>query len=346
MKILLFILFILISVVSYGQELEIKPKVFNFGTIKEVNGVVTATFEIKNVGKKPYIMNYSYTTCGCIATDLSKKPLMPGKSRTVKINFDPMKRPGTINKEVVLVSSNYKQRDVLKLSGNVIPRKKSIEELYPHEMIKGVKISDDRLPFGLVAAGREHATFLTIYNPTNKSVTLSATTIEGGYGKVELSETVLKPKNEAILDFAFMLDGVEEYGIITDTVYLTVDGERWRGIAVSALALYDIENISDEERANAPTAIVAPLNYSISKNEEVVVKIGNTGKSTLKVLSVVIESGEAEYVLQSEKIKPNKQGSISLKLKGRQASVSLLFNDPLQPIVTIRLRDKEDTNIY
>ncbi len=342
MRILLTILFTLVGVICSAQQLEITPATCDLGKIREVDGVVKATFTIKNISDRAYILNYSYSGCGCIASDISKKPLMPNKSREIEIEFNPAGRPGVIRKEVVMISDNRKQKDILFITGEVIPRPKSVKELYPIEAIEGVSLSDDMLPMGVMMQGESSQTILTIYNGGNKSATIEAMLADGSRGEVALSGSKVEPNREIILDFGFNLtDSI--YGNISDTIYLNINGKRWdKGIVVNGMVIYNTFNLTDSERESAPIAIISPLNYEVTKGESVEIAIRNNGKSNLNILDILVERGVIEYDLSTKIVKPQESGILKIEMLGdSDASVTLLLNDPQQPITTIRLRKQK-----
>ncbi len=342
MKFLCIIFALFLSVCAFAQQqIEITPAQFNFGKIKEENGAIKAKFTIKNISKKPYILNYSYSGCGCVLSKITKEPLMPNKSREIEVVFDPKGRPGLITKDLVLVSNNRKQQDKLPIRGEVIPRKKSVEELYPINTEEGLRLSDDKLPLGVVGVGENHTSFITVYNSSKKRMRLEASLADGALATVKIDTTTLGANRETMLHFTFNLADNEVYGEVKDTIILKVDGKIIpQKVLVNALAIYNIFNISDSERENAPIAILSPRKHTLSRGESINLEILNNGASNLKILDVVVEKGSADYKLSAREIAPKGKAKVSVTLKGDMASVSLLTNDPESPIITLTLKER------
>ena len=88
----------------------------DFGTIKQ-DGDGTCSFTFKNTGHKPLVLLNVRTSCGCTTPYWPRKPIMPGKTGTINIEYD-THRIGNFQKTIT-VYSNAKLV-VLKIKGTVI----------------------------------------------------------------------------------------------------------------------------------------------------------------------------------------------------------------------------------
>ena len=74
-------------VASYAQtlsdELVFEERVFDFGEIKEENGLVSHEFEFKNVSQKVISINGVTSGCGCVQFEFPKEPLRPDRKSVV-----------------------------------------------------------------------------------------------------------------------------------------------------------------------------------------------------------------------------------------------------------------------
>lgn len=320
-----------------GGQLKIEPQVVDFGVIREEDGVVKAKFRITNISKKPYIMNYSYSGCGCVSSKVSKEPLMPGASRDITVTFDPARRPGVFNKEMTLISDNKKYVDALKIRGEVIPKPKSIAEMYPIKAIDGLQLSSDVFPFGIISQNEKHTGVINMFNNSDKVVNIRVVSVGDALGHAEVSSSELKPKREGQLQFIYDLKGNKRYGELSNSIEIFINGKRWeRQIAVKALAIFNFFEMTNDERKMAPRAIVSPLEYNVGT---VTVPIHNNGKSDLRVLSVIKSSEDVSCRLSTEVIAQGQTGSITITAS-RECEVTLLFNSPDTPIVVIKLKTK------
>lgn len=79
----------------------------------------TFTFEFKNTGKTPIIVNNVQTSCGCTTADKPAEPVQPGKSSKISVKYD-TKRVGEFTKTIT-VTTNVGEPVVLTIKGKVAP---------------------------------------------------------------------------------------------------------------------------------------------------------------------------------------------------------------------------------
>ncbi|MET0636825.1 MAG: DUF1573 domain-containing protein [Chitinophagaceae bacterium] len=91
----------------------------NFGKIKH-NVPVTYFFEFKNISDKPLVVENAYATCGCTVPERPEKPIMPGETGKLKVQFNAA-AVGPINKEIYVKFAGVEQNKTLKITGEVLP---------------------------------------------------------------------------------------------------------------------------------------------------------------------------------------------------------------------------------
>lgn len=110
------------TVASFAQgKLQFNKTVHDFGKVPEA-GVVTYTFEVKNVGTAPVVITNAQASCGCTTPEWSKSPIMPGASSTIKVGYSTAGRPGVIDKNITIFSNAENSQEVLKIKGSVTPK--------------------------------------------------------------------------------------------------------------------------------------------------------------------------------------------------------------------------------
>ncbi len=125
MKHLLFILTaMLLSVGSLSAQekqavISAKETIFDFGTIKEVDGKVTHAFVIENTGDGPLVITRVIASCGCTTPEWTKEPIAPGKTGDVNITYNPAGRPGPFVKTISIYSNGKKGSYILTIKGKV-----------------------------------------------------------------------------------------------------------------------------------------------------------------------------------------------------------------------------------
>ena len=89
--------------VSNGAKIEFAKETHDFGDIKYGSDGVY-NFEFKNTGSAPLILSNAKGSCGCTTPFWSKEPINPGKTGSIKVEYD-TKRPGPFNKSVTITSN-------------------------------------------------------------------------------------------------------------------------------------------------------------------------------------------------------------------------------------------------
>lgn len=150
----LIISFLLLNLSVSAASLKFSESVWDFGTIKEEGGDVTHTFTMENRGSNPVVIYNIQTSCGCTTTKYSHKPLMKGETSTIEIAFDPRFRPGHFMKDIYVYTSAESDPIILKIKGDVTPRTLSLEERYPYNINKEMRIGSTYTTFRAVPVGR------------------------------------------------------------------------------------------------------------------------------------------------------------------------------------------------
>lgn len=90
----------------------------NFGEVPE-GPTAEYDFNFVNTGKEPIIISEAHGSCGCTVPTYSKEPVYPGKKGTIHVVYTTERRPGMINKEIIINSNAKQQPMTLRISGTV-----------------------------------------------------------------------------------------------------------------------------------------------------------------------------------------------------------------------------------
>ena len=77
----------------------------------------THSFEVKNTGNKPLVIQDVTTSCGCITVDFTKEPVQPGGTATVKVTYK-ADRAEYFNKTVTIYGNAEQLPVQLHVAGN------------------------------------------------------------------------------------------------------------------------------------------------------------------------------------------------------------------------------------
>lgn len=130
------------------------------------------TFTGVNRGDRPLVILDVTTTCGCTVPRFSKRPVLPGDRTEITVSYDPTNRPGAFDKELWIYSSDRKRIATLTIRGEVVPRAKSVEELYPVDAGGGLRLNTTLCAFTYIYPGVRMQSSVGYVNTSDRTVSL------------------------------------------------------------------------------------------------------------------------------------------------------------------------------
>lgn len=153
------------------SSLRFTRSVWDFGTIREADGKVSCSFEYVNRGKAPVVIDQVNVSCGCTTPEFSRKPIKAGERGVLKVTFDPANRAGEFAKEITVFTGGRRYRTTLRITGNIIARTKTVEELYPTAVGDcGLRIDARSLPFNYVTQNERNNLFINYINTSSRPI--------------------------------------------------------------------------------------------------------------------------------------------------------------------------------
>lgn len=89
-----------------------------FGAIK-LESENACEFVVTNTGKKPLIIENVQASCGCTTPKKPEKPIQPGKSDVIKVQFKPSSEGNGVEKTVTVTANTEPKINVLKIKADV-----------------------------------------------------------------------------------------------------------------------------------------------------------------------------------------------------------------------------------
>lgn len=90
-------------------SVEFDRLVHDFGTVaSETNN--STTFKVTNTGKKPLIIDEVKASCGCTTPKKPEKPILPGESDVITVNFRPTEAQKNDQMKTITVAANTEPR--------------------------------------------------------------------------------------------------------------------------------------------------------------------------------------------------------------------------------------------
>ena len=331
------------------NKLIFEPSVHNFGEIQEVDGNVSHIFKGVNHSSKPILIVEVTATCGCTVPKFSQKPILPGAIFEINVTFSPINRPGTFQKNLYVISSDYKKIATLTIKGVVIPRTKTIDELYPFAISEGVRLARTTCSFTYVYIGRSSQSSIGYINSSNKDIQLKLISkLTSGY--LEVTYPTLIPAGESgEINMRYLIPkNALHYGTTEDVFRLVVNG-RESNILLVAHAI-SVDNPQDIEDKSAPKQQIAknfikfgPLKDNDPTKRQTLT-ISNEGRGELNIRVVEVE-GDFEVSLKGgDKIAVGTSQEITISLDPKKQDYgttssyfTIITNDPKRPMRKIRV---------
>jgi len=344
----LIIFAISINYIFAQANIYFKEKVHNFGKIYEEKGDVSYDFIFKNTGNKELTLTNVKASCGCTTPDWPKYPIKPGETGTIHVSYNPVNRPGPFNKSITISSNAKNNTVVLKISGEVIPRKKTVNDLYP-DKIGNLMLENNTFSFTKVYNNQIKKSSLNIYNPTDKDMLISFENVPK-HISLSVQPRVIKAKSKAKITGSYNAKLKNDWGYVSDKVFLKINGVRQtHPLKISARIVENFKAMSAEEKAKAPKLSVDKRLVNLGKIKENEIKtfsftIKNTGKTALIIRK--IDSGCSCFKIKSSKnkIAPNESAKllITLNPKGRKGKlhkiITIINNDPQNSVLRLQVK--------
>lgn len=335
---------------SYGQKskMEFEKKQHNFGAIKEEGGKVTYEFQFKNTGDAPLIINHVQASCGCTTPRWNKGPIIPGKTSSIKVAFDPRRRPGNFSKQIRVLNNSESPTIVLTIKGTVTPRVRPIQEVYRRPIGK-MRVKTDHLPFTQVYNDQVKTDSLEFVNMDKEPLTLGIKRIPA-HLKAKIVPEKIMPGKKGWIVVTYDGNTKNAFGFHMDRIYLTQNGEGnyQYSVGVSATIMENFTKLTAKERKNAPIVDYNQKVYDfgeITEGDRIehIFKISNKGKRNLIIRNIRTTCGCTVAKPGKEVLAPGEKTELKVSFNsrgkiGRQSKpITILTNDPQNPMTSIRL---------
>lgn len=330
-------------------QLVFDPAAWDFGSIGESAGTVSHTFTGVNRGQRPVVILDVVTTCGCTVPEFSRKPVLPGDSTRIRVTFDPTNRPGSFRKELGVYSQERKKIAALTVQGQVTPRERSLEELYPVEAGRGLRLSSTLSAFTYLYPGREVHAAVGYANTSDRPLRLSLVPRrESGLLRTDYPATIA-PGERGEIDLGYLIPAEKpRYGTVNDALEIVVDGHP-TGTLLTAHGI-GVDNPRGSEQQKAPRMEISEnmIKFGAVKHagplQRRVLTIANRGGSELVVRAVENDGHVATTLAPGERIAPGETLTTEVLLDPAAQTFGvmtdrllLVTNDPVRPMRRLRV---------
>lgn len=321
----------------------------NFGAFDEDNGPVSTVFRFVNTGTEAVAITAARASCGCTAPEYSREAILPGDTASVRVTYDPAGRPGRFTKYVAVDLSMPGSRQKLYVSGTVVGSDASVGRTYPVTCTPMLRLERGGAMMGEVLKGQLRTIFVKAYNSSHDSITPSVTGLPE-YIEASVAPEKVAPGEQCSLILYFRSDRCPLYGLVTDTAYVSPDplSSTLCPLPVTAIVNEDFSKLTPKQLKKAPSLRVENASADFGTlppagTASRTVEISNTGKSPLAIRRLYTTDPGVSATVDTRSVKPGRKATVTItvdrdRLPGAllNARISLITNDPLNPVQTIR----------
>lgn len=323
---------------------------YDFGDIREADGDVSHTFRFTNEGDLPLVINSVGVSCGCTTPRFDKAPLLPGRTAEMKITFDPTNRPGRFEKVIHILCNDPRRTVRLTITGNVLPKPRTLQDDYPYYLGEGLRIADRHLTLGVLPHGRTVIRSVGIANAGKKTIRIEATGSSlPAYVTVRPKKAQLAPGERSEIELTFQtpetLWGRQEgsFGLSADHRPL-LDPVEW-----SVIFAEDFGALSRTTLQIAPQAEYSSSFYHFSDQPQGKTltrefQITNTGRKDLIIRHIGTSDDRLRVTADKTVVARDDTATLTVEwdTKGKEGRISsgitIITNDPGRPAQEIRLQ--------
>jgi hypothetical protein len=329
--------------------------VHDFGSFKEEAGPQAATFTFTNTGNMPLYLTDVKASCGCTATDYTKEPVQPGGKGYVKATYNPANRPNKFSKSITVMSNTENPATILRIEGNVIPREKTVVDLYPREF-GNLRLKSTHIALSNVYNTKEVSDSIEIMNMGTEPMEITFENVPAHIKVTAVPSRLEGIKNEQTGQKGYIkvtYDGKKknDWGQSNDRVNVIINGEKksqYR-LSISATLIEDFSHLSKEELTNAPKMEFKELEYdfgTIKQGEKASHNyvFTNTGKSDLIIRKIKATCGCTATNPEKMVIKPGESSHITVTFnsagkKGSQhKTITVISNAPGESNLSLKIK--------
>ena len=339
------------AMAQQGSAVRFDSLTADFGHIREVDGVVKHSFTAVNEGADSVLIREIVSTCDCTSTHQRAVTLASGETLTFEVMYDPTNRPGRFERTLYVIVSDSDSPIELTIIGRVIPRERTVEEIYPYYMGGGLRLDNTFASFTYIEHGKEYTMQIAYANTSDDELALRfVPSVESGVLHIDYPERIA-PHSTGDITFSYSLpEGSGRYGQLDDRFYVDIDGERSR-LMVTAYGVA-VDNFDSVDDILSPRAVYSKKNIKFgdvnrsSRRHIATFDLANEGGATLYVRSVECESDAVKCTLRGGKrIAEGKSQRCRLRLNPRRVDAEgnfitrlrIVTNDPLTPLQVVRI---------
>ncbi len=318
---------------------------YDFGKIREKDGIATCRFSFKNEGKSPLIITQVQASCGCTTPSWSKDSVLPGQKGFVEAAYNPEGRPGPFLKTLTIFSNATISSVNLIIKGDVQAEVPTRADQFPRKL-GNIRLLSEYLQMGSLSSQGEMTQSFEIYNDSKSAVKPKFDSLPA-FVKINFVPSKLKKGQSGKMLVTFSAKNYQQWGHVSIPVYLKTrqKDEARELLFLNALVEDEPRDLPVQEQNKQPIATLSEekMNLGVWKVDQIAtgnLRIKNTGLKPLLLHKFEPSCGCIQVVELKKTIDPESHVDfpVSLKSMGKKGNleyqITLYTNDPVKPTQT------------
>lgn len=280
----------------------------------------------------------------------SRRPIAAGGETVVEVAYDPNGRPGSFDRSLFLYGPGRERLAVLKIRGTVLPRQRTVEELYPVEACEGIRFSQSLATLTYIYIGSPMQTAISMTNTDERPHAIELRPRrQSGLLTVDAPSQLAAGERSAV-NLRYEIDAAEpRYGTIRDALEVWIDGRRCEEVLLVAHGI-GVDRPSKSLKEHPPKVEITEniLKFGALKRGGAVARrsltLRNTGEAPLLLRAVECGAPFAAHFAEGLSIAPGESRTIEVSLDPAKAEAGfatalllVITNDPEHPMRRVRL---------
>jgi len=353
-KFLLLITLLIPGLAVFAQYAQTKMQLsiteHDFGKFKEEAGRQAFDFIATNTGTDPLVIQNVVASCGCTTPEWTRQPIPAGGTGKITAIYDPKDRPGIFNKTLSVYTNSKPEVVVLIIKGEVLPREKTVEELFTFP-VGAVRFESNHLAFTNIKKTEKKIRVMQLVNTSDAPVKVEFGGLPA-HLEIKANPETLKPGQKGLVEGTYDASKNAGWGNASDMVKIVLNGVTQENVYyyVSANLVEDFSSLSKDDLDNAPLFKVASTTVDLGKiqgstQNDVEFKFTNEGKNDLIIRHIrstcgctAVQQGNQGIGIKSGESSSIKATFNSGSYKGKVTKAIYVYtNDPKNSEVVLML---------
>jgi len=306
---------------------------WNFGSIREADGVVSHNFTIFNPTDTPLRVTGAMPSCTCIMAQLPDEPVGPGLSAEIVVFYSPSGAVGPTHRTIEILGPKGRSLGILGTDADVTPADRTIEERYPIVLAPCLYANMNTVPFGYMEPGEKVSKVIYFANSSRERMYLEFSQSGSGLLQVQCPP-VIGPGNEVAVMLTYSMPSDKNFISRYDTLSVRIEGQKMSGqIRTSAICLTKGREGAGAPRLRAYPSVVETKPTLLHKSRRGSVELSNDGSGDLLINGTEVPDGAGFSLEPGTVIPAGKTIKAELSVPGGAKStiVRIFTNDPIRP---------------